>query len=94
MLNEQEKAKLQNEIEIAEKARVAFDHYFSPYFEKKEADLMAAFRSAPIGDREHLNNIHGLFKAIDAIKNDLLSSIETGKLAAMMIAADQEEISK
>ena len=91
MLTPQEQQKLQQEIEKANQAKQAYDTYFSHFFERKEQDLLTAFRSTPIGDREALCNIHMLYKSLDAIKTDLIVSIETGILAQHALQEDQQE---
>lgn len=85
----QEQIQLQYEIQASEQAQFAYNQYFAGFFEQKEADLIQAFRSAPIGDVEILRNIQCLFKSLDSIKMDLLTKIETGKLAEVALANDQ-----
>lgn len=92
MLTAQEQAKLQSEIQVAEKARFAFEQYFSAFFEQKEVDLINAFRSAPVGDVKALSDIQCLFKAMDALKRDLIISIETGMLAEVTLAENRGQL--
>lgn len=92
MLTAQEQAKLQSEIQIAEKAKFAFEQYFAAFFDEKEADLVKAFRSAAIGDEKALSDIQCLFKAMDALKRDLIISIETGMLAEVTLAENRGQL--
>ena len=91
MLTPQEQAKLQHELQIAEQAKFAYSQYFAAFFEQKEADLINAFRSAPVGDIRTLRDIQCLFKSLDALKRDLIISIETGELARITLADDHKE---
>lgn len=73
------------EVEAAQKAKVAYDQYFLPFYEKEAVVLLDLFRSAPIGDKEALVDIHHRFKVLDNHMKSLLTIIETGLLASAQL---------
>lgn len=83
-----EQLKLFEEMQMAKQADFAYNQYFAQFFEQKNANLIEAFRLAPIGNDQVLKNIHCMFKALDALKVDLLTTIETGKLAEIALNAE------
>lgn len=85
-----EQMKLMKEIEISGNAKTAYDLYLKDFFEEKEAVIIEAFRNAPIGDSDMLMNIHLMYKALDAHKHDILTKIETGKMATIQLNAAEE----
>jgi len=89
-LTQFEKIQLAKEVEAAQKAKEAFDSYFAEFFEEKEAMIIQAFRATPAGDKDTIVNIHLMFKALDAHKHDLITKIETGKMATIQLNAAEE----
>ncbi len=94
MLTPNEQMQLVGEVEKAQVAKDALDKYFGEFFDQKEKILLSAFRTCEIGNKEGLNNIHMLFKALDSLKHDLLVKIETGKMAAFQIEEDSNQTDK
>jgi hypothetical protein len=90
MITPIEEMQLVKEVELATRAKQAFDLYFKDFFEEKEAIIIEAFRSAPVGDSAVLMNIHLMYKALDAHKHDILTKIETGKMATVQLNAAEE----
>lgn len=82
--------KLMKEVEASGNAKQAYDLYLKDFFEEKEAVIIEAFRNAPVGDSAMLMNIHLMYKALDAHKHDILTKIETGKMATVQLNAAEE----
>lgn len=78
------------EVEAAQKAKVAYDQYFLPFYEKEAVVLFDLFRAAPIGDKDAIVDIHHRFKVLDSHMKSLLTTIETGLLASSQL----EQIAK
>ena len=88
-MQEHEQIQYETERDVGEKARHAWEGFFKPFFEEKSEVLIEAFRICEMRDEEGLIKIHMQFKAIDALRAELLGYIETGKLAS--VSLDQAE---
>jgi hypothetical protein len=79
------KAILGIQVARGQSATNAWENHIQPFFEAKEALLIAAFRSGDIRDLEGLRNLKLQFLALDGLKSEISSYIDTGNLANNML---------
>ena len=93
-MKQHEEVQYETERDLGTRAAQAWESFFKPFFEEKSEVLVEAFRICEMRDEEGLIKIHMQFKAIDALKAELLRYIETGKLASISLDQAEAEASK
>lgn len=94
MLTEHEKEKLRNESAQGVKSAAIWRDFIEPFYVAKTAVLFNAFRDCPIRDAEGLMNIKLQCTALDSLKSELTTFIETGKMADLTLKQDAEKHKK
>jgi hypothetical protein len=77
---DQRKLDRQYELELGHKATVLMDE-LTPYFDAMNAQLIAGIKQCPIADTETLHIIKLQMHALDRLRLNMQSVIDTGKLA-------------
>lgn len=89
-MNEVERTQLESEVEVAGKYKAAWETV-SIFAEEKEAQLFEAFKSCPSDNPSGLVNIRMQFNAVESLRQEFLTYIETGKLASQSLMTEEEE---
>ena len=89
VITEQEE-KLQNEQLLGNRARIAYDQFIHQFIEEKRMSLFMAFSNLPLSDTENLMEVKRMLYAIDSLETEILSVIDTGKMASMSL--NEEEV--
>lgn len=76
---------LQEEIEFGRKAHLAFDGFILPFLADKRITLYSNFCEAKVSDYELLKEIKRMHLLIDSLEDEILSIINTGKMALKVV---------
>jgi len=83
---------LDNEVSFAKKVESSYTTWLSDYFAKERLKSFNEFCNGGQSlDTDCLNAIHQRQLALDKIENDMLTYIETGKLASISLAKIHEQ---
>lgn len=74
-------AQLRDELNEARQARRLKNDLLGDFFKEKEQLLFNAIQDTKIGDAEALVNIHHQLKSLNALRQEIETIIDTGKLA-------------
>lgn len=85
-MTDEERAKLEREIQAARGIQAAYNVGMAKFFENKLTQLWGAFAKAPAGDIKALETIHHATKATLALQGEMQSVLDTGKLAEAQLA--------
>ena len=86
----EEEAKLQNEQLLGNRAQIAYDQFIHHFIEDKRMSLFMAFSNLALTDTENLMEVKRMLFAIDALDTEILTVIDTGKMASMSL--NEEEV--
>ena len=86
----EEEAKLQNEQLLGNRAQIAYDQFIHQFIEDKRMSLFMAFSNLALSDTENLMEVKRMLFAIDALDTEILTVIDTGKMASMSL--NEEEV--
>ncbi len=89
-LTEQQTDKLSIEQLLGGKAKKAYDDFINEFCENKRLALFDSFRNLSLTDTENLMEVKRMLFAVDALESDILTVIETGKLAS--ITLNEQEV--
>lgn len=70
---------------VGGKAQQSYDDFIKDFCEEKRISLFTSFRDLQITDTENLMEVKRMLYAIDALENDIMTVIETGKMASMTL---------
>ena len=84
-MTEDQKVQLSNEQLLGGKAKTSYDDFIQDFCEQKRLAVFQAFRDLPLTDTENLMEIKRMLFAVDALESDILTVIETGKMASMVL---------
>jgi len=65
--------------------------FLDKFFQDKEAMLFEAFKHCPIGAVDDLNNIHHQLKSLNALKTEVQSVMDTGKMAEIALSTELDK---
>lgn len=77
------RTKLEDEINIATQVRRIKVSFLDKFFEEKEAQIFELFKATPIGSSDDLVEIHHQLKSLNALRVEIQSAMDTGKMAQM-----------
>ena len=86
----EEKEKLHNEQLLGNRAQIAYDQFIHQFIEDKRMSLFMAFSNLALSDTENLMEVKRMLFAIDALDTEILTVIDTGKMASMSL--NEEEV--
>ena len=89
-MTEDQKVQLSNEQLLGGKAKNSYDDFIQDFCEQKRLAVFQAFRDLPLTDTENLMEIKRMLFAVDALESDILTVIETGKMAS--ITLNEQEV--
>jgi len=89
-LTDTQKDQLSNEQLLGGKAQRSYDEYIQEFCEQKRLSLFDSFRNLSLTDAENLMEVKRMLFAIDALESEILTVIETGKLAS--ISLNKQEV--
>ena len=61
------------------------DKFLDKFFEDKDAQLFAMFKETPLGAADALNAIHHQLKSLNALRAEVSSVMDTGRMAGIML---------
>jgi hypothetical protein len=76
---------LQNEQLLGGKAQHAYDDFIRAFCNEKRQLLFDSFRQLPLTAELELMEIKRMLTAIDTLEGDILTVINTGKMASMTL---------
>ena len=86
---DQRKLDLQQEVEVGYQAEGLIEK-LNPYFDMMELQLIKGIRACSVADTESLHNIKLQLHALDKLRFNIQSVIDTGKLATNELEKDHE----
>ena len=90
-MNDAQLAQLQEEQRKGGAAQHAYDAFIKDFCEQKRMTLFDAFSAIPISNEEGLMEIKRMLYAIDTLETEIMTIIETGRLASESLN-DYEEV--
>lgn len=85
---EAQKELLQREVERGKRASKAHSLYLKEFIEAKRGQLHLAFRECPVESAETLMEIKRLDLALASLEADILTAIESGRMASIQLGDD------
>ena len=89
-LTDIQKDQLSSEQLLGGKAQKSYNEYIQNFCEQKRLSLFQAFRDLPLTDTENLMEVKRMLFAVDALESDILTVIETGRLAS--VSLNEQEV--
>ena len=83
---------LQNEQIKGGQAQHAYDSFIHDFCEKKRMSLFQAFSDLPLSDTENLIEVKRMLYAVDTLETEILTVIDTGKLASEVLNKHEKEV--
>lgn len=68
----------------------AWDNMVKPFFDSKEAELIAAFRACSSGDKDQLQLVKLQFNVLEGLKIHFMTFIQTGQMAKHQLSLLEE----
>lgn len=87
-MNQDERDRLEAEVALSHKARVAYDNFLEPFFASKRKTLFNNFCEASMSEVDTLLEAKRLVKVVDQMEEEILEIITTGKLAAKTLGVE------
>ena len=84
-MTENEELMLEQEVDNARRASKLKNRYLDQFFEDKQAQLHEYLADLPLGQNEALIVVHHQLKSLEALKQDIQTYVDTGKLASMTL---------
>lgn len=78
----EQREQLEHEQAAGVKAGHAYDHYIRDFCEQKRMALFMAFSNLPLTAEDEIMETKRMLYAIDTLENEIVSEIDTGKLAS------------
>jgi len=88
------KEMLYKSIQFSEKTQQIWDNHIGPWYNEKKAAVILAFEDEKTMNVKELQAIKLQLNVLTSLKNDLMSHIETGKLAKAELDASEDARSK
>ena len=82
---------LENEVIKGDKAKASYDSFIKNFVEAKRIVLFESFRALPLTDVDNLMEVKRMLAAVDTLETEILTIIETGKLATTALNQTQNE---
>lgn len=73
---------LETERAAGVRAQQAYDHYIKEFCEQKRMALFMAFSNLPLTAEDEIMETKRMLYAVDTLENDIISEIDTGKMAS------------
>jgi len=71
-----------NEIARAQHAQKSYDNFIKPFIHERREVMFDAFQTASVTDQNGIMEIKRQLMVVNALENEILEIIATGKLAA------------
>lgn len=84
-MNAEQQARLQNEVDLGQRAQHVFDLYLDDFIRRLEAELYQRFLVCP-PDQAELLMLKQLTMALAVLKEKVLSDIDGGKVALKQLS--------
>ena len=88
-ITEEQKDKLSTEQFLGGKAQNSYDEFIKDFCEQKRLSLFDSFRNLPLTDAENLMEVKRMLFAVDALETDILTVIDTGKMASITLTEQE-----
>lgn len=89
MPSEQENDQLLTELSLGHDAERTYNKFIKPFIDQKKVILFKSFQDLPASQKEDLIEVRRMLDTVNTFEREILTIIETGKMAAKSIA-DQE----
>lgn len=83
--------KLNEEVDLANRAEHAYTLFIKPFIQRKKDQLFEAFEATAISDTESLKEIKLMSVALSALDSEILSVIDTGKMASLSLNENEDK---
>ena len=90
MTSEQQRTALEIESAKGDKYQRLYDDVLESFFEEKDKVLFDAFRSVPVTSTDDLVAIRMQSTALESLRSEFLTVIESGRLARMQLNEEGE----
>lgn len=75
-------SRIEDELQAAQAVHKIKVQFLDDFFDRKDKELYAAFNRVSLGDAKTLMEIHNQVKSLNALRMEVQSAVNTGKLAA------------
>lgn len=77
-----QRSRIEDEIQAAQVVHKIKVQFLDDFFDRKDRELYVAFSRVSLGDAKTLTEIHHQSKSLNALRTEVQSAVNTGKLAA------------
>lgn len=84
-IGDKEQEQLSLEQLAGGKAQNAYDQYIGPFVEEKRQLLFQSFCDLPMSAEKELMDVKRMLFAIDSMEAEIMTVIETGKMASIVL---------
>ena len=86
---ESEQEQFEHEQLLGNRAQRSYDEFIKPFIEQKRLVLFDAFRQLSLSDETNIMEVKRMLSAVDALETEILTVIETGKLASESLTQNE-----
>ncbi len=84
--------KLKNEQLRGSRAEHAYEEFIRPFIEEKQQILFAAFNDLPMTAEKELMEVKRMLYAVNSLDDEIVSIINTGKMASKLLTESENEV--
>lgn len=86
----EQREQCENEQHLGKVAQKAYDGYIKEFCQLKRETLFMTFSQLPLTAKKELMEVKRMLYAIDTLETDILTQIETGRLASISLTEPSE----
>ena len=90
-MNPEEQEQLEGEVDKSRQVKQLKNAFLDKFFEDKERQIFNALKELPLGSNDDLNNIHMMLKSMMALKSEVNTAMNTGKLASIGLSGELDK---
>lgn len=87
----QQRSQLENEQVLGRKAATVYKSYIKDFCQLKRESLFMAFSELPLSAETELMEVKRMLFAIDTLEAEIVSQIDTGRMAAKTLTEAEEK---
>jgi len=90
-ITEEQREQLENEQIIGRKAKSTYEAYIKDFVTNKRQSLFMAFSELPLSAEKELMEVKRMLFAIDTLEAEIVSQIDTGRMATQVLEEAEPE---
>lgn len=90
-ITEEQREQLENEQVLGRKAKSNYESYIKDFVTTKRQSLFMAFSELPLSAEKELMEVKRMLFAIDTLEAEIVSQIDTGRMATQVLEEAEPE---